>query len=249
MDRWNNRIAVVTGASSGIGAACCKYLVNNGMIVIGLARRKERLDALRNELKEDLRKNFNGIKCDISEESEVIKVFADIEQNHGPVAVLVNNAGIVRRTELLRENNTEDIRSILNTNVMGVVYCTREAFRSMKKHNIDGHVFIVNSIAGHKVLTFPGSSMNMYPPSKFAVTAMTEIYRNEFLLFNTKVKITSISPGAVDTEIISEADRKAFGNMPILRSEDVADAMIYCLQTPSHVQIHELTIKPVGEQF
>ncbi|CAD7011987.1 unnamed protein product [Ceratitis capitata] len=249
MERWTNRVAVVTGASSGIGAAIAKYLANNGMNVVGLARRKERIEALREEVKTEAQDRLHALQCDVRNEEEVIAVFKDIESKFGPVAVLVNNAGIVRTSDLLKEDNSQDMRDVIETNVLGVVWCTREAFRSMKRLvDGDGHVFLINSIAGHNVPVIKNFSLNIYPSSKYAITALTEIYRQEFLSNNTKIKITSISPGGVATEILGE-ELKSLENVPILRSEDVADALIYCLQTPPHVQIHELTIKPIGESI
>ncbi|XP_011185399.1 farnesol dehydrogenase [Zeugodacus cucurbitae] len=248
MERWSNRVAVVTGASSGIGAAIVKYLANNGMITVGLARRKERVEALRNEVEDEARERIHAIQCDVTDEQQVVASFAEIESSYGPVVVLVNNAGIGRtKTTLLQSDNLQDIRDVLETNVIGVVICTREAFRSMKAHGADGHVFLINSICGHRVPMFPNTTVNVYPSSKFAVTALTEVYRQEFLDQETNVKITSISPGIVDTEIHIDEAREALPNMPHLKSEDIADALIYCLQTPPHVQIHELTIKPIGE--
>ncbi|XP_004522852.1 farnesol dehydrogenase-like [Ceratitis capitata] len=243
MQRWNNRVAVVTGASSGIGAACVKYLANNGMITVGLARRKERVEELKTGSNSD---RIHAIRCDVQKEEDVIAAFKEIEEKYGPVSVLVNNAGITRHSDLLKEGNTEDIRAVIETNVLGIVWCTREAFRSMKQSpNGDGHVFLINSVLGHQVLNFP---LNIYAPSKYAVTALTEMYRQEFLNNETKIKITSISPGGVLTEFMSATEEEIAG-MSFLASEDVADALIYCLQTPPNVQIHELTIKPIGETF
>ncbi|XP_033169397.1 farnesol dehydrogenase [Drosophila mauritiana] len=249
MDRWLNRVAVVTGASSGIGAACCKDLVAKGLVVVGLARREERLKELKASLPAEQASRFHGRKCDVSQEQEVIDAFAWIDATLGGADVLVNNAGIVRiGVGITNEGNGADLRAILDTNVLGVSWCTREAFKSLQRRNVnDGHILIVNSVAGHRVINHPGITMGMYSPSKYAVTALTEVLRQEFHNNKTQTKITSISPGAVDTEII---DKEALGGIPefpMLRSEDVADAISYCIQTPPNVQIHELTIKPVGE--
>ncbi|XP_017473908.1 PREDICTED: farnesol dehydrogenase-like [Rhagoletis zephyria] len=248
MERWSNRVAVVTGASSGIGAAVVKYLANNGLVTVGLARRKERIEAIRDEVKLEVRTRIHAIQCDVRNEEQIIAVFKEIEKKYGPVAVLVNNAGILRTTTLLTESNSQDIRDVIDTNILGVVHCTREAYRSMKASGGDGHIFLINSIVGHKVPLFENNTFNIYPPSKHAVTAMTEIYRQE-LLNNKKVKITSISPGVVETEIITDDIKRQIPDMVYLKSEDIADALVYCLQTPPHVQMHEMTIKPVGEKI
>ncbi|EDW62972.1 farnesol dehydrogenase [Drosophila virilis] len=250
MDRWLNRVAVVTGASSGIGEACCKDLVAKGLVVVGLARRENRLQELKAKLPADQAKRFHYRKCDVSVEQQVIDTFAWIDKQLGGADVLINNAGIVRHTKIISEGNSADLRSILDTNVLGVSWCTREAFLSLERRKVDdGHILIVNSIAGHSVPVVPQMSLNMYAPSKHAITALTEVLRQEFLNKGTKIKITSISPGGVDTEIIDKSLLERVGDFPMLRSEDVADAISYCIQTPPNVQIHELTIKPIGERF
>ncbi|XP_064549943.1 farnesol dehydrogenase [Drosophila montana] len=250
MDRWRNRVAVVTGASSGIGAECCKDLVARGMIAVGLARRLDRLEQLKASLPAEQAAHFYGRQCDVSVEQQVIDSFAWIDETLGGADVLVNNAGIVRRVHIVDEGNSADLRDILNTNVLGVTWCTREAFHSMQRRRInDGHVLIINSVAGHGVPMNPGFSFNMYAPSKHAVTALSEFLRQEFLNKGTMTKITSISPGIVDTEIFDKNSPEVLAKMPMLRPENVADAVAYCIQTPPNVQIHELIIKPVGERF
>ncbi|XP_054088710.1 uncharacterized protein LOC105213965 [Zeugodacus cucurbitae] len=249
MERWQNRVAVVTGASAGIGAACVKYLANNGMIVVGLARRKERIEALRDQVEATARDRVHAMQCDMRVHQQIIDAFKVIVAEYGPVAVLVNNAGIVRIANLVDDNNLQEVQDVIDTNIVGVVNCTREAFRSMKAHGGVGHVFLINSIFGHFVANIPNISINMYACSKHAMTAMTEVYRQEFYKLGTKIKVTSISPGVVDTEILTPKVREIMNNTPPLKSEDIADALIYCLQTPPHVQIHEMIIKHVGELF
>ncbi|XP_064547105.1 farnesol dehydrogenase-like [Drosophila montana] len=250
MNRWLNRVAVVTGASSGIGAASCKDLVAKGMVVVALARRENQLQELKAELPADQAARFHYRKCDVSVEQQVIDTFAWVDKQLGGADVLINSAGVMLHTEILNSETSADLRSILDINVLGVSWCTREAFLSMQRRKIDdGHVVIVNSIAGHHVPVVPQMSFNMYAPSKYAITALTEVLRQEFLNKGTKTKITSISPGAVDTQIIDTSNLSSLGEFPLLRSEDVADAISYCIQTPPNVQIHELTIKPIGEKF
>lgn len=187
MDRWIGKVAMVTGASSGIGAQTAIDLANAGMIVVGLARRVERVEALKAQITGVL----HAIKCDVTEEDDVMRAFKWTIDNLGGVDVLVNNAGISRKCNLIDKGNTSKIKEVIDTNIMGVVLCTREAFQSMKSRNFDGHIIIINSKAGHKVPNFPLiGSYNIYSPTKYAVTAMTEVLRQEFLRESTRIKIT-----------------------------------------------------------
>lgn len=184
MNRWENRVAVVTGASSGIGAACCKDLLSKGMVVVGLARREERLQELKKSLPSDQAARFHGRTCDVSVEEQVINTFAWVDHTLGGSDVLINNAGIVRLTNITDVGNTDNLRATLDTNVMGVSWCTREAFQSLQRRKVDdGHVVIINSVVGHKV---PMYGLSMYAPSKHAVTALTEVLRWEFQKKGTK---------------------------------------------------------------
>lgn len=193
MERWQNYVAVVTGASSGIGAAVVKDLLKakESLQVVGLARRLERMKEYANELQPEQHKRFHSLKCDISSKESVDSCFDWIIENLRRVDILVNNAGIFVMGQLSTIDPSIP-QQVLQTNVMGIIYCTQRAFKSMKDRKLDGHVVIVNSNLGHKI---PSSGdappfMNMYGPSKFAVTAMTELYRQEFKGLGTKVKIT-----------------------------------------------------------
>lgn len=192
MDRWNGCTAVVTGASSGIGAAIVLDLVRAGVNVVGLARRKERIDELCEQIPATATGKLHAIKCDLTQESDIKSAFEWIEGNLGGVDILINNAGIIKTMNLLDEKNTENLRETIDTNVLGVVLCSREAFHSMKKRNVNGHIIHINSQAGHKIPYFVGlyPSFNIYPSTKYAVTAMTEVMRQELQTFGTKIKVT-----------------------------------------------------------
>ncbi|KFB44581.1 hypothetical protein ZHAS_00012464 [Anopheles sinensis] len=245
MDRWVGKVAVVTGASSGIGAATVKALANAGMITIGLARRVERIEELKKELPVEAAGRLHGFRCDVTKEEDILAAFAHIEKVFGGVDVLVNNAGVTRNNYgVLQANNTAALREVIDTNLMGLALCSREAFQSMKRRSVDGHIVHINSVLGHMVPAF--KSFSIYPSTKYGVTALTETMRHELRLARTKIKVTSISPGLVRTEIIS--DPSSVEGWPILEPEDISDAILYALGTPPRVQIHELTIKPVGER-
>lgn len=192
MIRWQNKIAVVTGASSGIGGAIVKDLVSNGLQVIGLARRVERVENIKKELPKILQTKLTALKCDVSNLKSVNEAFDKIVAHFGGVDILVNNAGVLKLGHLTTMNVAE-VEQVLQTNVMGVVYCTQRAFKSMKERNFNGHVVLINSVAGHKVINSVSGTapeFNIYPPTKFAITAMTEVYRQEFKGLDTKIKIT-----------------------------------------------------------
>lgn len=192
MDRWLNKVAVVTGASSGIGAACVSDLLRNGMRVCALARRETKLIQIKSSLPIEQRNKYFPIECDVTKEDSIKIAFKWIEDNLGGTDLLINNAGVIKFTDLVKENNTKDLRSILDTNLLGVALCTREAFQSMRRRNFSGHIILINSIDGHIVPNFGPDlpSFNMYPVSKFGVTALTEVYRQEFIRYATRIKIT-----------------------------------------------------------
>uniref|UniRef100_A0A182WK70 ADP-ribosylation factor-like protein 2 n=3 Tax=Myzomyia TaxID=59140 RepID=A0A182WK70_9DIPT len=238
MDRWNNKVAVVTGASSGIGAAIAKDLAKAGMITIGLARRVERVEQLKQELPKGAASRLHAMKCDVSVESDIEQTFQRIRDTYGGVDVLVNNAGIVRSNNLLDIGTTADLRAVLDTNVTGLVLCSQWAFKSMVDRKFDGHIVHISSVAGHIVPNIP--KLNIYPGTKHAVTAITETMRQEMRAAGTKIKVTSVNPGGVKTEIIDSAAIPE--GMPLLEAEDVSAAVLYAIGTPPNVQMGFLTI-------
>ncbi|KAF5281668.1 hypothetical protein FQR65_LT14598 [Abscondita terminalis] len=250
MERWVGKTAVVTGASSGCGAAIAEALVTNGMQVVAVARRKERLFALADKLQGQSGK-LHPMQCDVTNESELIEVFDWVKKNFDRVDVLVNNAGIARPSGLIN-GDPSDWSNVLKTNVLGLSIATQLAVKQMIDSKVDGHVIHINSVLGHYVKRVP--NLNMYPASKFAITALTETLRQELNSLNSRIRITSISPGPVDSEFhmssqktIDEVFQKFYASLPKLDSEDVADAVVYALSTPPHVQVHELMLRPVGE--
>ncbi|KAG5670246.1 hypothetical protein PVAND_000523 [Polypedilum vanderplanki] len=253
--RWAGRVAVVTGASAGIGAATALELCRNGIITIGLARRVEKIEELKSQLTPAQQANFHPLKCDISVEAEVIHIFNVIEKIYGGVDILVNNAGVAPTKTLLDPENSTDIQRVIDTNLLGVINCTREAVKSMRERHVEAHIILMNSIAGHYMPFQAGvPSSGIYFASKYALTALAEQYRQEFIKEKLNIKISSLSPGFVKTEIVSantdlpqEAVEAAVENCPGLESKDIADAVIYLLSTPPNVLVTELIIRPMNE--
>ncbi|KAH8397490.1 hypothetical protein KR222_007913 [Zaprionus bogoriensis] len=249
MERWQNRVAVITGASSGIGAACTRLLVAAGLQVVGLARRTDRLEQLHQSLPADQRKRFHQRACDVSTEGQVNSAFEWIEQQLGGIDVLINNAGIVRDGQLL-DMPVQEISKIMQTNLMGSIYCTRLAAQSMRRRQAAGHLFFINSTSGVAGYN-PGPvdpSLNAYTPSKAALTAVSEICRQELITQKLKIKITSINPGWVATEIVSDDIKAQLGDV-ILQADDVAQAVLYALSSSPNAQVQEITLRAVGEWY
>lgn len=245
MEKWRGKIAVVVGASSGIGAAILKDLAAHGIIVIGLARRSELIDEIEGKI--------YARKCDASNLESIKETFAWIEEKFGAVHILVNNAAILHKMSVFDESEdaAEKLNSVINTNFTGVVHTTREGVRLMRKSDDFGIIINVNSIAGHSVYAGLHIS-NLYSPTKYALTAFSEIVRQELIVSGSdKIRVTNFSPGVVKTNIMisgkafeSAAD---YDKVAHLQSEDISQGLIYLLETPYNVNVTQLTIKPVGE--
>jgi NADP+-dependent farnesol dehydrogenase len=211
MDRWVGKVAVVTGASSGIGAGISEFLVDQGLIVsaptpktpitgsfqvVGLARRSELVEELAKKLT-GKKGQLHAVKADVSNEEDVVKAFKWVEDNLGHVHILINNAGVAKENFLCATETPPTGRPPLDVNVLGLCIATREAVKSMTANNINGHIIHINSVAGHKIPNFPG--INIYTASKHAVTALAETLRQEFNHLGSKIKITvGLSSGVAD---------------------------------------------------
>ncbi|CAB3365602.1 Hypothetical predicted protein [Cloeon dipterum] len=254
MERWTGRVAVVTGASSGIGAATARALAENGLRVVGVARRVEIVQNLSEQLKrENCKGELFAIQGDVKEEEEVKKVIAWTREKLGGVDILINNAGLAPMVSLL-EFDLVAAKKIFDTNVHGLCLFTREAVKDMRSRGVDdGHIVHISSIAGHYLAEFKGTGP--YSGSKHSVRVLTEALRRELRDAKTKIRVSSISPGLVDTEIFKasgfpEDMVESIHQNPItLKSKDIADAVIYVVSAPAHVQIHDIIIRPTGEAF
>ncbi|XP_069683461.1 farnesol dehydrogenase-like isoform X3 [Periplaneta americana] len=240
MERWSGRVAVVTGASAGIGASIAAELTKKGLQVVGLARRSEKIEEISRSLG-SVKGKLYAVKCDVSKEADVKEAFKWVKDNLGVVDILVNNAAVAHDSSIIDGPN-EGLKEMLDLNVLGLSMCTKEALQLMKEKGVDdGHIIHINSDVGHKP---PGGRYTMYCTTKHAVTALTEGLRRELVQQKSKIRVTSLSPGLVKTEMPAEEFLKM---CPSLNPEDVADAVMYVLGVPPHVQIHELTIIPVGQ--
>ncbi|XP_045503124.1 farnesol dehydrogenase-like [Colias croceus] len=239
MERWSGKTAVVTGASSGIGAAISVKLADAGLRVVGLA--------IGDELK-STNYNITLLECDITKPEKIASTFKAIEENFGGIHVLVNCAGVIYPAHITDVGDSpmsnDEVISILDVNVKGMMLCTRHAVASMKKQNFNGHIININSLAGHYIPFSP--DMNVYSASKHAVTAFTKALLNELAHFGSSIKVTSISPGLTRTKMALRVGVEL--DMPILEPSHIADTVLYVLCTPPVVNITELTVQPVSEK-
>ncbi|KAM7412861.1 hypothetical protein PAMA_020312 [Pampus argenteus] len=253
MDRWKGRVALVTGASVGIGAAVAIELVRYGMKVMGCARDVEKIQKLAAECQSE---GYSGVlvpfKCDLNNEEEILSMFAAIKTQHKGVDVCINNAGLALPESLLG-GTTNNWRNMLDVNVLALSICTREAYQSMKERNVDdGHIININSMSGHRVVQ--KTDVHFYSATKFAVTALTEGLRQELREANSHIRATCISPGVVKTEfalrLYSQNPDKAaasFSKFKPLEAIDVANAVTYVISAPPHVQIGDIQMRPVEQ--
>ncbi|KAM5215966.1 dehydrogenase/reductase SDR family member 11 isoform 1-T1 [Hipposideros larvatus] len=253
MERWRNRLALVTGASGGIGAAVARALVQQGLKVVGCARTVGNIEELAAECKSA---GYPGTlipyRCDLSNEEDILSMFSAIRCQHSGVDICINNAGLARPDTLL-SGSTGGWKDMFNVNVLALSICTREAYQSMKERKVDdGHIININSMSGHRVL--PQSAVHFYSATKYAVTALTEGLRQELREAQTHIRATCISPGLVETQFAFKLHDKdpekaaaTYEHIKCLKPEDVAEAVIFVLSTPPHVQIGDIQMRPTEQ--
>lgn len=253
MERWIGKVAVVTGASSGIGASIARELVRQGMKVVGLARRSDKIERLVDDAEDGNhpRGELFALECDVTKEESVASAFAWIKETFGCVDVLVNNAGTLVESSLTG-GTLEEWRRVFDVNVLGVCCVTREAVRLMRQNESerdDALVVHIDSLAGERVPAVPGFAV--YPASKRALSALARTLRHELL--GTKIRVTSISPGLVARtefmESFSTFSSEVMAAMPALEPEDVAAALVYVLSTPPRVLVQDVVLRPLGETW
>lgn len=182
VDKWRGKVAVISGASSGIGAKIFSDFARHGIKVVGLARRLERIEALIESL-DTVKENLFALHCDIADPQSVAKAFKIIEEKYGFINILVNNAGVCKNLNILDpgESSFLKLNETIDTNFRGLVQCTREAYNLMDKSDEFGLIINISSIAAHSV-PFMTFSSNVYSATKHAVKALTEIVRQELVI-------------------------------------------------------------------
>merc|ERR1711997_820200 len=213
------------GASAGIGAAISKILCQNGMKVVGCARRVENIQQIKNEGGCD---TLYPYKCDMTKENDIMEMFEWIE-NHpdlGKIDVCIPNAGFSANKSLLG-GTMDEWRAMMDVNVLSLQLCTQLAVKSMLKNKIDGQVILVNSLSGHRVSR--NRITRFYSATKYAVTALLEGWRQELKDLDSNIRIGQLSPGMVKTEFLfvqnaqdKDKAHAIYNSMECLKAEDMA---------------------------
>ncbi len=243
----HGKVALVSGASSGIGAATAVALAAEGAAVAIGARRADRLEALKATLEAD-GTTVLVLDLDVTDEASCRSAVERTVAELGGLDVLVNNAGVMLLGPIVGAD-TEDWRRMLETNVLGLMHLTHAALPHLVKQG-SGDVVQVSSVAGRVARLGSGA----YNASKFAVNAFSESLRQE--VTGKGVRVTMVEPGAVATELqshITHADTKAgierwIADMRPLQADDVARAVVYAVTQPSHVSINEILIRPTDQE-
>ncbi len=246
MTKLDGKVAVVTGASSGIGEATVRALAAEGAAVVAGARRKERLDGLAEEVTQDGGKAI-AVECDITDEEQAHNLVQRAVEEYGRIDILVNNAGVMLLSTV-GKGLSDQWRQMFEVNVMGLLYATDAAIGPMKEQG-SGHIVNVSSVAGRKVTR---DSSGVYAGTKHAVNAISEGLRQELLEDN--IRVTIVGPGAVETElpdhITDEEAREGLSGLlelERLQAEDIAKAITYAVTQPERVSVNEILIRPTQQ--
>jgi NADP-dependent 3-hydroxy acid dehydrogenase YdfG len=242
-----NKVAIITGASSGIGYATSLTLSKAGIRIAVGARRTERLQELEKQIVEN-----NGEilvqKTDVTRKSDCDSLVDTVVEKWGKVDVLINNAGLMPLS-YFKSGKVEEWEQMVDVNIKGVLYCTSAVVPYMIEKK-SGQIINISSVAGR--IVFAGGSV--YCATKHAIAALSEGLRKE-LSPTYNIRVTCIEPGAVETELLeSITDESMTGfiqatkNMETLRSDDIANAILYAVQAPRHVNVNEILIRPTAQE-
>jgi len=227
-------VAVVTGASSGIGAATARRLAADGFEVICAARRADRIEALADEI------GGRSVACDVTDPDAVTALARAVPE----CGVLVNNAGGAFGMESMAEADEDNWRAMWETNVLGVMRVTKALLPALKASG-DGRIVVTGSVAGHE--SYPGGGG--YTAAKHAAAAMVRTLRLELL--GQPLRVTEVAPGMVDTEFSlvrfgGDAERAAgvYTGLTPLSADDVADCIAWAVTRPAHVNIDRIDVMP-----
>jgi len=242
-----DKVAIITGASSGIGHATALALSKAGAKVAIGARRTDKLSELENEITKNGGQAFYQ-KLDVAKKSDCDSFVNSVMEKWGEVDILVNNAGLMPLS-FIKNLKVDEWDQMIDVNIKGVLYCVAAVIPHMLEKK-SGHIVNISSVAGR--IVFPSGSV--YCATKHAVTALSEGLRQEFST-RKNIRVTCIEPGVVSTELtntITDESLKDFvetaKKMQSLSAQDIANAIIYAVEAPSHVNVNEVLIRPTTQE-
>ncbi len=240
-------IALVTGASSGIGKACAEVLSKNGINVIAAARRLEKLLEIEKELTNKYKVDILPLKLDVTNKEKVFDSLSNLPKDWQDIEILINNAGLSKGLDKLQDGKVEDWEIMIDTNIKGLLYVTKAILPKMIEKN-SGTIVNIASIAGHE--TYPGG--NVYCATKAAVLHLSKALRMDILGKN--IRVISIDPGMVETEFSivrfngdKERAKKVYENITPLTADDIAETVWFAVSRPTHVTIEDIVIMPTQQ--
>ena len=242
-----DKVVIVTGASSGIGYATALTLSKSGAKVAIGARRTDKLLELENKIRQNGGEVFSQ-KLDVTKKSDCDSFVEATIKKWGGVDILVNNAGLMPLS-FVKNLKIDEWDQMIDVNIKGVLYCTAAVIPHMYAKK-SGHIINISSVAGR--IVFPSGSV--YCATKHAVTAFSEGLRQEFST-RSNIRVTCIEPGVVSTELtntITDESLQSFvetsKKMNSLHAEDIANAILFAVEAPSHVNINEVLIRPTTQE-
>lgn len=241
-----DKLALVTGASAGIGEACAEAFAKKGCHLILTGRRRNRLEMLAERLRREYSVEVTSLIFDVSKRDQVEKIMLPHRDSLQKLDFLINNAGLAKGTAKVPVADIDDWETMIDTNVKGLLYMTRLCLPGMIQRG-NGHIVNLGSVAGRWV--YPGGAV--YCASKFAVRALSEGLRMD--LMGHPIRVTNIEPGMVETEFSlvrfgnENKAKNVYEGMTPLKAEDIAETILWCVERPAHVNIQELVIYPTDQ--
>ncbi|WP_294658980.1 SDR family NAD(P)-dependent oxidoreductase [uncultured Fusobacterium sp.] len=242
-NRVKGKIALITGATSGIGKSCAIALAKLGMNLIVTGRRENLLIELKKELEEKFSVQVLAIQLDVKNADEVKDKLSSISDEWKNIDILINNAGLAAGLDKLYHNSTEDISNVIDTNIKGLLYVTNAIVPHMIERDVPATIINIGSVAGDAA--YAGGAV--YCASKAAVKILSDGLRID--LVDTKIKVTDVKPGLVETNFSlvrfkgdEERAKKVYQGVEPLTPDDVAETVAYIANLPDNVHIAEITL-------
>ncbi len=243
----NSKIALITGATSGIGAACARLFAQQGYDLILVARRANLLEEIQRELEEKYQITIKSLVGDVREKTLITDLLESLPAEWKKVDVLINNAGLSQGLDSIDQGDTDDWDTMIDTNVKGLLYVTKVVSNWMISYKA-GHIINIGSIAGKEV--YPNG--NVYCATKHAVDALNKGMRMDLLPHG--IKVTAINPGMVETEFSivrfkgdEQRAKSVYQGLEPLIAADIADAIWFVASRPAHVNINDMLIMPTAQ--